>query len=584
MERKTKKIIENIEKDKNKSLLETLYERNKNSLNAIAIYYRANQISYGQMFESVNNFASSLKGFGYQVGDEVLIAASNIPEFTYLLLAISKLGLKAHIIDSSIGDELIESAIDGHKNIFITDDKYFELKSKIEQSSLENLIVFSLNDSLLTIDNQKVDPYDILDRKFKSFENKVSVIRDVSRKNVIDRDAFIIIGERMEYPLQKIKKDTVLHMPFTTTYTTNIRGRVKKLDNTSDSYITLLTFRETEATEYSKKRSKVLFEDPLHTRFAIDNILETLYQGGIIICEPILDRDFLVYSIIMSRAMQVIAPGDYFTDMAKTLVNDHNFKSITIPYLRVPIITSKVSPCEIEFLDEVFKERRIGKNPLLGLRNTFYINVGYNETGRIFFGNINKNNKLEFSSLSIANIDFIDRYGQSVYIKLFGELEVDSRTNSTSFTPIRLPEYGTINENESYTLKGDSAAKIKIESGRTYPLFTIKDEIEKDNVNILSCEVVSKSDSNAILAYIVPSPILNLNENDLISSVYERIKIMFPKEILMRLEFVVINSFPLNNMGERDFKTLKDETDSVTTVSYDKTKKDKILELTPINK
>ena len=570
MERNTKKALNNIENNHNHSLWQEIYERNKNNLNSVALEYRSRKITYGELFNNTEIFASYLCELGFTEGSRVLVSASKTPEFIYLLLASSKLGLIVNPIDRRLGEDNLKDIINksDNKTIFMSDDKYEELGTLIESSTLENVVLFSLSDSLGMEDGKKFDPFDAIDRKYKKFDDKKEEIKSKSTKKV---QSVNMHPENISTPVNVTLDDA-----FTITYTLDRDGKVKEITNDVRNYMTSIIFRELEMKDITKKGASVLSIDQTYTRVSIENILETLYLGGKVTCEPIIDRDFFIYSLIINRPQVVYAPVDYWINMAEELYTNINFRSIDMPYVKVPVITSKVSPGEVAFLDRVFKARKIGKNTLLGLKNAFHVNTGYNETGRIFTGNIGKNG-LEFTTLSCAHIDFIDRYGQSAYVREFGELEVESNTNSERV--VRLPEYGTIEENENYLLKGDSSNKIKIESGRTYPLFTMKDAIEQDTENILSSEIVIKNGSDAIIIYIKTNPLIKVSEEDIVLSVIDRIKARFPKEVLKYVEIVIANRYPLNSLGERDCILLKRGEGSITK-SFGM-KEEKILKIEP---
>ena len=67
-------------------------------MNSVALKYRDNLITYCDMFNKAYSYAKALRGIGYIKGDEVVICVSNIPEFIYMLLAVSLIGCKANIV------------------------------------------------------------------------------------------------------------------------------------------------------------------------------------------------------------------------------------------------------------------------------------------------------------------------------------------------------------------------------------------------------------------------------------------------------------------------------------------------------
>ena len=88
-DRKTRKALKEMEEKRNHSWFEEIYERNKNRLDAIALSYRDNDITYGEMFENMRALAKSLKKYGIKKGDEIPICLGNTPELIYLMGAAS---------------------------------------------------------------------------------------------------------------------------------------------------------------------------------------------------------------------------------------------------------------------------------------------------------------------------------------------------------------------------------------------------------------------------------------------------------------------------------------------------------------
>ena len=82
-------VLLDLEKNHNHSWALEVIDRNKNNLDAPAIYYRGRNITYAEMFNSAKNYAKSLKSMGYKKGDEIPVCVANTPEFIYLFLAIS---------------------------------------------------------------------------------------------------------------------------------------------------------------------------------------------------------------------------------------------------------------------------------------------------------------------------------------------------------------------------------------------------------------------------------------------------------------------------------------------------------------
>ena len=64
--RKTKKALLEIDQRHNHSWYEELYERNQKRLDSVALIYRGNEITYGEMFDKMKELAKALRAYGIQ--------------------------------------------------------------------------------------------------------------------------------------------------------------------------------------------------------------------------------------------------------------------------------------------------------------------------------------------------------------------------------------------------------------------------------------------------------------------------------------------------------------------------------------
>ena len=74
------KILEDLQLNHNHTWYEELYLRNRGWLEDTALFYRGNNITYGNMFEKMQTYAQALRGFGLHEGDEIPICMANMPE------------------------------------------------------------------------------------------------------------------------------------------------------------------------------------------------------------------------------------------------------------------------------------------------------------------------------------------------------------------------------------------------------------------------------------------------------------------------------------------------------------------------
>ena len=189
---KIKKVISDIECNRNHSWAVEMFERNKNNLEKIALKYRGNKITYKDMFIKSYQYAKSLKQIGYKKGDKIPICITNMPEFIYMFIATSFIGAEANVVSDWFAEDYLIDIFNKTKSktIFIDDISYSAIKKSIEKSNIENIVCFSITDSL----KNGVNPYQNIDNLFHEFKNNVSKVKDDFDGNVLDSNQFLNIG------------------------------------------------------------------------------------------------------------------------------------------------------------------------------------------------------------------------------------------------------------------------------------------------------------------------------------------------------------------------------------------------------
>ena len=127
-----------------------LYENNKDHKKAIALNYFGHTVTYGQLFEKIDEMVKSLTSFGIKKGDTVCICCTNTPEIVYLFYAISKIGAVADIIDPRINENvMLKYLSDVKTKLFMCLDlslpKYYNI---INQTSVEKVVSLPVLEAL----------------------------------------------------------------------------------------------------------------------------------------------------------------------------------------------------------------------------------------------------------------------------------------------------------------------------------------------------------------------------------------------------------------------------------------------------
>lgn len=174
------------------SFYEFMYNHNKNNLDSIALKYLSLNITFGQLFEQIENTAKSLAAMGVKKGDTVGICAPTTPETIYLLYAINKIGAVANLIDVrkknddlkyclNISDEKVKPV----KLLFVYDGQYDRINSFLDETSVEKVVTISPLQSLPKAVRFAYNP--------KLYLNSIS-----GNKSYKNYDEFIYSGNNVE--------------------------------------------------------------------------------------------------------------------------------------------------------------------------------------------------------------------------------------------------------------------------------------------------------------------------------------------------------------------------------------------------
>ena len=186
---KSKKIFDLIEKH-NYSYAVNLILSKLNCFDEIAIRYRGNKYTYKELFAKSYSIAKALKKNNIKT---VLVAATNTPEFISLFLASSMVGTKIDSMGDWFNKDYIIERINKYEEpYFFTDDlTYSKIKLSLDESNIKKIVMYSISDSLPNKNGEKYNPYDKIENKFHTFDNKVDKFKNESSKEIESVNKFV---------------------------------------------------------------------------------------------------------------------------------------------------------------------------------------------------------------------------------------------------------------------------------------------------------------------------------------------------------------------------------------------------------
>lgn len=606
---KIKKALDDLEKSHDNSWAVEMYLRNKDNLSKIAMNYRGHKITYGEMFSKAFDYANSLCEMGYKKEDTIPICMANIPEFVYIFLATSFIGAKADVVGEWFNEDYLASILNKtqSKYIFLSDDKYRDIQNSINKSNIENSVVFSLTDSLLSDkDGNKIDPYDEMDSIFYKLENKVNSFKETSPKKIINEKEFINLGKGID---KQVVADCTLDDICTITYTsgTTNPGCPKGCIHANRSYLTLSRFKESDVSGMpSMKNLTVLAHIPTYTYMELNcAISDTLYEKCTLGMEPFYSREFFPYSLLINKPNFVPAGIGAWVYLCKLLNYDEKWEKIDMPYLMIPTVTGEgCSMGEEKFLNLTSRKHKFGseKLPFPLAPVTFSIGGGTTESGGIFvtlykalqekrLSNLIHKNTLGLTPHKFADVEVLDDNGNYCEIGEPGLLVANSPCNMIGYTSDELNKKIRVQDAfgkewfslGTYSYKSDAMGRIKMKGrlnstiytsdGKVVPQYIIEDEISKDTKNIMSVTIV-KVLENCEDKYVCHIEMQPEAQKDILSTLIScayRLSNLIPEEILNSLYFKVRTfdkSFPVAPSGKRNLDELVKEGITGECISY----------------
>ena len=607
--RKVAAALDDIELNRNHSLAVELFERNKEHMEKPALLYRGNEISYKEMFEKAFAYAKSLKEMGYNKGDEIPMCITNTLEFVYLFLATSFIGATANIVGEWFDKDYLKEILNNtkSKNIFIDDISYSAIKDSINESEIENIVCFSLTDSLKDKNGKKVNPHSIIDDMFVPIENHTEEIKKDYNGNVIDVKSFEEIGKNYT---GKVVENVDLNDLCSITYTsgTTSPGHPKGVKQSNRSYITLSRFKESDVSGMpTMKNMKILGHIPTYTHMELSCALsDTLYCNCTLALEPFYNKDFFPYSLIINKPNFVPASAGFWGNLCKLLEFDDAWKDVNLPFLMIPTVTGEAcSIGEEKFFNATSRKHKFGteKLPFPLAPVTFSIGGGTTESSGIFvtlfkalqekkLNHLIKKESLGLTPHKFAEIDVLDEKGNSCKVNEPGRLVANSPCEMIGYTDDELNKHTHVQDANGKTwldlttysykdrtgrikMKGRMNSYLTLSDGSKVPYYLIEDSVLKDTKNVMSCSTVNDEENN-LICHIEFQPHKKKSEETARKSVIERIDSDFNDEVKDKLYIRFRDnkeSFPLDPSGKRSISTLKKVGIDEKTISFNDLKK-----------
>lgn len=584
---KESKFIENVltdlQKNHNHSWYEELYDRNKNNLGDIALFYRGTEITYGKMFNEMIKYAKSLKSLNIKKKTEIPICMSNCPEFVYLLGAISMIGAKANVFSDDYDRDYITKIINECDSniIFVEDNFYNKLKESIETTKIEQIYMTTLATSI----TEKYDQYKDYDHihNFLFWDKTSYYVK--SDNNIYNINTFIKKGVDFKGDLIE---NVDLDDEFTVTYSSGtVSNTPKPIVHTVRSFITIGRCHDPEIQKTTSMKNFIIQAHipTFSNTDIIASISDSLMQGSKLALEPIYNEEFFLSSLMINKPNYVVATRSYWISTMKKVLYDENYKNIKLPSLLIPFsVGEPLERGEEKLINKGLRKVSAGKNiiPLPISPVKISIAGGDCEHGGIFwllyrsYQNMKLPGKQQHGLNAFQMVEYavLDEDGYKCEPYEFGRLVANSpctmkeyKNNKEATDKFFIKDadgkvWGDCNVYSYIDSLGSVHMKGRIpQSKNQIPSYVYSDVITLDTKNVLSCEIVN-FDDDIYVAHIEKQPESKMSDLKFINTIEKRCEKELGEEYTSKLVYRIHTNkegFELTHSGKRDTNVLGTE-------------------------
>lgn len=594
--RRVKELLKDLEINHNYSWYKELKLRSINRLESTALFYRANKISFGEMFENADQIANGLYNLGIRQGDEIAVCMSNIPELAYIMLAINKIGARMNSFSEEYNSEYIgEILANCNKSIiFITDTGFLKINELVAGRGFDNIVVISKSRSL-PADASKCDEYVSQLDAYYHMEDVTDKCVE-KNNNCISFDDFI----KKYYSDINIPDNNSLDTEFLVTYTSGSTkiGFPKAIIHTNRSLIVSGRFHDSEVSgnpDLGGLRALAMIHPDSNTCL-ITCISDILMQGWCVAFEPEYSPEKALDCLMINKPNYANMTATFWNYAATSYLIERRFGNTYLRFLLAAFVVGEgIGKGEEYYLNRFLRKARAGSGISIKGFHFPYVTIsvggGDCEHGGIYY--------TLWKSL-YSKLNFIRLRGRSIGMLPEKYVVVNSlKENDGKMVKCAPYELGIIVANSATTMKGyrnnkeetikkiitDNDGKdwvscnvigyldelgavhvkgraeeyVEIDNNRVYP-YQIDYLVDDDKRNVLSSATVITKDKT-ILVNIIISPFACDDEKSITNKVFARLRKKIAPEVVKKIKlrvFYNIKDFPITGSGKRNIRALEE--------------------------
>lgn len=131
------------------TLYQYIWQKNKGNLSDIALEYYGTKITYGRMFDEIENAAKAFYAMGVRQGDVVTIMSMHTPETIVSIYALNRIGALVNMIYMTLAEkEIVATLKNTDSKIFLVLDVILEQVTYIQDKTGVPVVVLSIAESM----------------------------------------------------------------------------------------------------------------------------------------------------------------------------------------------------------------------------------------------------------------------------------------------------------------------------------------------------------------------------------------------------------------------------------------------------
>jgi len=543
------------------TLYEHIYKNNCDRLDAIAIEYFGNKITYRKLFENVEVVKRALLAQGVKKGEKVIMFTSSTPEMVYVTLALCRIGAVANMINPLFNAEQICDRINetDAKLMLVLDQLYDKVKGLITKTCVKKTVIISVCNEM---------------PKVMGMIAGIKMNKKISyNKNVLSWKTFIKLGAQIaDTNDAEYEQDRPLIM----VYSSGTTGASKGIVLTNDGINATI--------------SHYLSPDfPFENGERFLQMIPVWFSTGIVLCvlmpicirltsilEPVFSKENFAKDLKKYKPDMTLATTSLWVYAAEC----DELKNCDLSRIRYPITGGEAVLPRVENTINIFLKSH-------GCKSVLLKGYGMCELGSTVStdsSSIRKNGSTGFpiKGVTVAAFD-IDTNKEMPYGEK-GEIRVQSPARMKEYfkNPEATKEYfftddngnvwgrtgdmGYVDEDGFVYILGRATDNYISEKGNKIYCFDIENVV-LENENVAQCEVVGLPDDNfqVPVVHIILEAVCTLGEFEIISDIHNNCVSKLADDCIPR-GYKICKSFPVKSSGKRDMELIKKDKDNFVVV------------------